>query len=216
MSNSAIPAKRSICVVFDDHTMFADSFSKVIEDLNIFISVHAFNQKDSAIQYLKNNSGTPVYFFLDYFLNDGNSLPVINEVKRLHKRIKIIIISSVSSLLHINTIRTYSPDAIVSKASGIDVLLDCIRTIEQNEHFYCPVMTQLLSSGDNQDTLPFSPREIEILHHFALGKSIMQTAEDIYLSKHTIVAHRRNMMKKSNSRSITELLAYSKRMGIIE
>ncbi|MFB2119291.1 hypothetical protein [Parapedobacter sp. 2B3] len=37
-----------------------------------------------------------------------------------------------------------------------------------------------------------------------------------YLSKHTIVSHRRNMMTKSGSKSITELLAYARKQRLLE
>ncbi|NMN36149.1 DNA-binding CsgD family transcriptional regulator [Pedobacter sp. SG918] len=53
---------------------------------------------------------------------------------------------------------------------------------------------------------------MEILQYFAHGSTIAQTAEKVHLSKHIIVAHRRNMMSKINS--ITKLLSYARKSEI--
>ena len=42
------------------------------------------------------------------------------------------------------------------------------------------------------------------------------TAEKFFLSKHTVVSHRRKMMKKTNTNTITELLSYVRKTGLIE
>jgi len=59
-----------------------------------------------------------------------------------------------------------------------------------------------------------SVREIEILHYFAQGFSVNETAEKFFLSKHTVVSHRRKMMRKTNTNTITELLSYVRKMGL--
>ena len=61
-----------------------------------------------------------------------------------------------------------------------------------------------------------SSREIEILRYFAQGFSVNETAEKFFLSKHTVVSHRRKMMKKTKTNTITELLSYVRKTGLIE
>lgn len=56
---------------------------------------------------------------------------------------------------------------------------------------------------------------MDMLYHFSQGNSIQETAEIAHLSKHTVVSHRRRMMEKTNSKSITELLAYARKLNII-
>ncbi|WP_157501551.1 helix-turn-helix transcriptional regulator [Echinicola vietnamensis] len=60
-----------------------------------------------------------------------------------------------------------------------------------------------------------APRELEILQLFTQGFSIDRTAELVHLSRHTIVSHRRKMMKKTGSKTILELLAFSQKHGLI-
>jgi DNA-binding CsgD family transcriptional regulator len=61
----------------------------------------------------------------------------------------------------------------------------------------------------------FSKRELELLLHMADGLTSKEIADKLYLSEYTVINHRRNMMMKSNTRNVTELVAYAFRKAII-
>lgn len=204
--------KNTIAVVFDDHLLFADSFSALIERLELFNTVHTFNEERELTQFLIKNSKARIYLFIDYYLKNGNALPLINQAKRLNKNVVIIVISSVVSPIAIANILSYNPHGFVSKSSGLDTILECLDTIEHCARYVSPIIREIdLASS----TIPFSARELEILQHFASGLSIAQTAERTFLSKHTVVSHRRKMMAKANVNSITDLLSYARKQELI-
>lgn len=57
-------------------------------------------------------------------------------------------------------------------------------------------------------------RELEILHHLAVGKTSKQIGDKLCISNHTVDTHRRKILKKLNCRSVVELshLAYKNRV----
>lgn len=204
--------KNTIAIVFDDHLLFADSFSALIERLELFNTVHTFNEERELTQFLVKNSKARIFLFIDYYLKNGNALPLINQAKRLNKNVAIIVISSVASPIAIANILSYNPHGFVSKSSGLDTILECLDTIEHGGRYVSPIIREIdLASS----TIPFSARELEILQHFASGLSIAQTAERTFLSKHTIVSHRRKMMAKAKVNSITDLLSYARKQELI-
>ncbi|QJB32199.1 response regulator transcription factor [Chitinophaga oryzae] len=207
--------KEAIAIVFDDHLLFADSFSALIERLELFRSVHTLCEEQELTQFLMKHSGVPVYLFLDYYLKNQNGLPLINVARRLNKQVAIIIVSSVASPTAITNILSYSPNGLISKSSGFDAILECLTMVGRGEQYISPAIAEINSNSNLKGATPFSAREVEILQHFAQGLSIAQTAERTYLSKHTIVAHRRNMMAKVNVNSITALLSYARKQEII-
>ncbi|SKA44513.1 DNA-binding response regulator, NarL/FixJ family, contains REC and HTH domains [Chitinophaga eiseniae] len=207
--------KEAIAIVFDDHLLFADSFSALIERLEIFRSVHTLCEEQELTQFLMKHSGVPVYLFLDYYLKNQNALPLINVARRLNKRITVIIVSSVASPTAITNILSYSPNGLISKSSGFDAVLECLTIIGRGEQYISPEVAEINTNSNLKSVMPFSAREMEILQYFASGLSIAQTAERTYLSKHTIVAHRRNMMAKVNVNSITALLSYARKHELI-
>ncbi|MFA4870815.1 MAG: response regulator transcription factor [Pedobacter sp.] len=206
---------QAIAIVFDDHLLFADSFSALIERLDLFRSVHTISEERELISFLVKHYDSPIYLFLDYYLKNKNGLPLINEARRLNKHITIIIVSSVISPTTITNILSYNPDGFVSKSSGFNVMVECLTTIIQGKQYVSPTISDIASSTNSTIKLPFTARELEVLHYFANGLSIAQTAEQTHLSMHTIVAHRRKMMAKVKVNSITELLFYARKQELI-
>lgn len=76
----------AIAIVFDDHLLFADSFSVLVERFNIFGAVYTFDDKKKITHFLVDHSKMHIFLFLDYYLKNENSLTLINEVKRLNRR----------------------------------------------------------------------------------------------------------------------------------
>ncbi len=206
-----------VAIIYDDHLLFAESFSMVLERLHLFKSVHLFvNNEHAYLQFLVKHFDAPVYLFLDYYLPQQNALTLINETRRINKKAKVIVVSSITSPSIINHILSYNPNGFLSKSCGIDIVIDCLRTIKKDELYLCPVMREIVNTKlGSPDNIPFTARELEMLHLFAQGLSIAETADRTHLSKHTIVAHRRKMMTKANVNSITELLAYARSKELI-
>lgn len=204
-----------IAIVFDDHLLFADSFSALIERLELFSAVHTFDDRKALLSFLIKHSETTIYLFLDYYIKNENSLILFNEAKRLNRQTKIIIMSSVISPIAVRNILDYKPEGFLSKSSGFNRVLQCLNTIAQGNQYICPVINEIIAHTAHVNKPIFSVRELEILQYFAQGLSIAQTAEKAHLSKHTIVAHRRKMMAKIKVNSIIELLSYAREQELI-
>ncbi|WP_316818689.1 response regulator transcription factor [Pedobacter nyackensis] len=205
----------AIAIVLDDHLLFADSFSSLIERVNLFSAVHTLNDERELTRFLVKHSQAPIYLFLDYYLKDGNGLTLINEAKRLNRQLIIIVMSSIISPTAVTNVLDYNPNGFVSKSSGFNTILQCLTTIALGEQYLCPIISEIVANTNHSSKIPFTARELEILQYFAKGLSIADTAEQVHLSKHTIVAHRRKMMGKADVNSITELLAYARVQELI-
>ncbi len=214
LQNKHIRTRDSIAIIFDDHLLFADSFSAIIERLKLFQSVQTFYHEEKLIDFIINNHKIPVYIFLDYYIYEKNSLMLLNEIKRINKSSRVIFCSSVKNPTIVQNVLTYQPNGFISKSSGIDIVLECVKNVENGQFYACPVITGTLNQYQEDEKVAFTAREIDILQYFAQGLSIAETAESTFLSKHTIIAHRRNMMEKANCKSITELLAYARRKNL--
>lgn len=202
--------------VLDDHRLFADSFSSLLEKTNVFTHVHIESDADKLISYLIKNPKKEVCLFLDYYLGEDKlSTDIINDIRRLNKKAYIFIVTSVANPSIIYQIKSYHPNGVISKVSGFDVILDCIQHAEQGKTYCCPVVKNCLEENQ-EEIVVFTERQIEILKCFAEGLTVPETAEKLWISLHTVVTHRRRMMKKANCNSIIALLAYARRQRIIQ
>ena len=204
-----------IAIVLDDHNLFGESFAVLLEKYRLFEKTHTFQEASKLISFLTHNSVKEFYIFFDYYLNNTNGLGVMTDIQRLNKRSKIIFMTSSMSWPVIYHMMSHQPHAIISKSNGLDILMHCITEVRAGNFYLCPTFTLLKEQNDSIIPVTFTPRELEILQYFSEGNTIVQTAEKTFLSRHTIVAHRRNMMAKANCTSMALLLGYAKQWELI-
>ncbi|HVX27024.1 MAG TPA: LuxR C-terminal-related transcriptional regulator [Parafilimonas sp.] len=65
------------------------------------------------------------------------------------------------------------------------------------------------------DEAKLSKREKEIVGRLADGLSSKAIADRLYVSESTVVNHRKNMLKKTNTKNVAELIQYAIKKGII-
>ncbi len=62
---------------------------------------------------------------------------------------------------------------------------------------------------------PFTKREIEVIREIQTGGSNKEIAERLYISHHTIAAHRKNIYRKCNCHNIVDLLQFCRQLKFI-
>lgn len=199
----------SHAVILDDHQLFADAFSLLLEKYQFFNLVQSFSQINNLIDFLIANGNQEIYIFLDYYLGQENGLSIFTEIKRLNKKAIIIFVTSVTSPSILLTILKYRPNGILSKSCSIDTIGTCLDAIHKSTLFLDQNIQTLLDLQQAVVTV-FTPREIELLRYFSDGESISKAAERTFLSPHTIIAHRRKMMAKANCNSIGKLIKFAR------
>lgn len=60
----------------------------------------------------------------------------------------------------------------------------------------------------NEDRL-FTKRESELLHCLICGLSSKEIADKLFISEYTVINHRRNMMLKTESRNVSQLISFA-------
>lgn len=207
--------KKSVAIIVDDHELFSESFASMIEKMKLFEEVISFKNEDGLFNYLLHHEYHIAFLFLDYYLEQKVSINLIKDVQRISKKIRIVMVTSLINPVLIKKLLIQGPNGFISKASSFEILLECLKTVEKKSQYICPRITELLAISATMDAAHFTNKEIALLQYFNQGYSIDKTAELTNLSKHTIVSHRRNMMQKTNCKSITELLWYSKEKGLL-
>ncbi len=106
------------------------------------------------------------------------------------------------------------------KASGLDVILDAIKTVAAGGAFFDPtiaglVLRRLLPQGSDASASPLTPRETEILVLISRGVSNNQIAEQLYVSLGTVKAHVAEILKKLSAADRAHAAAIAVRSGYI-
>lgn len=208
--------KFNIGFILDDHTLFSESFAKILETYLPFEYVKSFSEEKALVNELVNlQTKKNVYLFLDYYIGNKMLPMVLSDIKRVAKKAKIIIVSSITSPLLINDLLIYKPDGLIHKSDQVTDIIECVKSIQKGIPFITPSVSNMISQGSSADTLLFSPREIELIYYFSLGFTVEETATAVNISPSTVATHRKKMFRKSNCNNITELLLLVREMGIL-
>lgn len=214
---SDIPRMNRVAIVLDDHQMFTDSFTKILDDLKFFDSVLGFTNEIELKHYLlENYFPEQVYLFLDYRLKNCVVAKDIQDFRSLLKSPKVITISGISSPLIIKNLASLRPDGILHKIDQISEIRDCIQVVNKSKKYYSGFIKRtLLNYNLDPEKILFTGREIELLNRLSKGLTEEEIAKELNISPHSLSGHKEKMIKKLKFTHTNELIDYARKLAII-
>jgi len=109
----------------------------------------------------------------------------------------------------------------VLKESASEELVDAIRTVADGHCYLTPLiakdlLTILLNSpGEKEPGSLLTPRQREVLHLIAEGKTMKEVASVLNISPRTAESHKYEMMHAIGVQTTAELIQYGLRSGIL-
>lgn len=130
---------------------------------------------------------------------NGRNLPL--ELAKEHPQLTIIAL--VTSYLEDSTLKIY--DGIIEIN---DSKLKVINKLNQ--------ITQSSDKGEKQDDVELSKREIDVLVAVAKGLMNKEIADEMNISIHTVISHRKNISRKTGIKSVSGLTVYALLNNLID
>jgi DNA-binding NarL/FixJ family response regulator len=171
---------------------------------------------------------TPVdLIVLDYDHPGLISVETLSRIRSKLPEVGVLVISAAQQPDLIYRVLELNVHGFLTKTCDEQEIHDAVRAASRREKFYCTkILDHLLErtfSGpglplpdENCSPLPLTPRETDILRLVAQGFIAKEIAEILNLSTHTIYTHRKNILKKLNIHSSSELLLYALNNGLVE
>ena len=177
---------------------------------------------DDARQLIKEATERhPNVLIMDYQSKDPSHLELMKEVIDKETS-KLLIITNESKKEHIQSLLDLGIKGIVTKSCSKDEILNAIKSVSKDSRFYCNrVLDTLMDQEEeekeiNCDPTVLSQREYEVLKLITKGYKTTEIADELYVSVHTINSHRKNILKKLNLKSPTELIVYAMETGLVK
>lgn len=164
----------------------------------------------------------PDILILDYNHPDQFTLQSALKVRKLFPQLPLLIISDDNQKDQIFQLLENGVNCFITKTCDQQEIKDAIRSATGTQKFFCgKVVDYLLEKSfarpvDDCNPTPLSPREIEVVQLIAKGLIAKEIAHELHLSTHTIYTHRKNIMKKLQLNSSSELMLYAVSNGLVE
>ena len=155
---------------------------------------------------------------LDVNMNEVNTFKVVPLIKKEFPDLKIITFTSYNTPGLWKEAATLGIDAFLTKDADKQRLIATIAKVASNQVEDLEVENNLLDSNVKdkfiiEDVL--TEREIEILKLVAQGNTSQQIAELLFISKHTVQWHRKNIISKLNLNSARDMVKFAFEMGLV-
>lgn len=188
-------------VIIDDHSLFAEGLSKIIQDrfceadIQYFSTIKAFECAAIAGQEID-------LIISDIELPGENVFEFFEEYSQL----PILVISMHNKLHVIRKCLALKVNGYILKDDN-DKFEKAIDTVLNNGTYYSPKIKQKLTLLDAKEQV-LTPKEESIIKLIAEGKNNQNIADTLYISLNTIKTHRKNINSKLNINSTGELIKY--------
>lgn len=141
-----------------------------------------------------------------------------------YPEILVIVLSMFDDAVHIKQMMKAGARGYLLKNSEQSEVISAIRKVLAGEIYYSPgaarsVMDSLSRQGSKLSSprnVSFTPREKEILKLILADQSNQEMAEKLFISTRTVEAHKRNLMVKTQSKTIAGLVRFVYENGLIE
>lgn len=204
-------------VVADDHEIVRTALRQMLQEaqqshgLRFDLVAEAVNGLE-AIAAVK--AERPELLLLDLAMPLAGGVEIIHDVRRWHPPIRIVGLTGVTAGGLLANAVEMGVDALISKTSSMDVLLDRLPLILGGGRFIDPELATLIEQG--QQAANLTDRERQILNMVVAGKSNKEIAALLNISPKTVDKHRSSMMQKLDVHSVAQLMARALKDGLID
>jgi len=201
----------------DDHPLLRTGLRFTLdgmEDLDLI--GEASDGFEGVDKILKN---PPDIALIDIDLPGISGITVIQMVKKKLHDIKILALSSYSEKSYVTGAMEAGADGYMLKAISITALVDFLRDFARGENPVSPYLLDMVGpndAGEEPEPIHITPREQQILHLIAQGKSNKQISNEIFLSIETVKTHIKKIFHKLEVKNRLEAVAVARSRKIMD
>ena len=200
--------------IADDHQMITDGLNSFFKNEENYFVKGTFYDGNSVLKAIKNT--LPDILITDIKMPGISGIELVKKIKRDYPSIKVLVLSMFNESYLVRDISEAGADGYILKNTGKEELFRALDTILDGKKYYgIEVMNTLLNrvsrqkEGNMSEIAPLTFREKDILKHLVKGKTSKQIADAIHISIHTIDTHRKNIMRKTGTHNIGELINWA-------
>lgn len=199
--------KRKITVLLvDDHRIFAEGVANLLSGEAELEIVGCRFSGESALELL---GSTDIDLVLTDIQMPGMSgVELTEKIKEAFPLIKVIGLSMLDNQAVVQELIAAGAEGYLLKDIEKTELLEAIYTVVSGDYYYSTRIAQMLMKDLTGKEL-LTRREKEIIRLIVREFSNGMIAEHLFISEHTVESHRKNIFRKTNSKTLVGLINYA-------
>ena len=202
-------------VVADDHHILLDGLKALLQ-----------KQKDLEIAGMYDNGlslfddlpkSQPDVALVDINMPGLNGMELTKKIKEFYPGLPVIALSMHDDATHIMEMIEAGATGYLLKNVNDTELLGAIRAVSMGKMYFSQEVSDTITAyavnkqrkQEQAEEVKLTDRELEILKLISEEMSNAQIAAALFISERTVETHRKNMLRKTNNKTIVGLLKYA-------
>ena len=209
--------------IADDHPVVVAGIASIFQDEPGLALVGSANSSDQLFNCLP--QARPQVLLLDLNMAGQDYTRNIEQLQKDFPWVKILVYSAYQSYDLAKSLIAMGAHGYLHKSADPEQLLEAINQVHNGETYYHPVrkpkpaaskgQKEGMLTDDFQKRLSLSKREQEILVLISKGLTSQRIGKTLFISKYTVETHRKNILRKLDFNSSTELVKFAITQGLV-
>ena len=199
--------------LLDDHKIVTDGLALILsgdEEIEIMDVAHS-----GAMALAQLINQTPDVMLLDYSLRTSgeqaeyNGLRVAEEVILSYPGVKVMMLTMHDSIEVVVPCITAGVHGYMLKSERNSDIASAIKHLYQYGHYFSPEVAKDLAISIrkySETKILLTLREREVLESLYRGSGTKEIAEELFISRHTVESHRKNLIQKFEAKNSIHLI----------
>lgn len=208
-------------VLADDHQMVLEGLGLALsqqQDMEVLAKVSNGREVLKALEV-----ETPDVAVLDMKMPEMDGIVTAKRIKKEYPRVKILMLTGYKDARFMTTLIRIGVSGYLLKDRGQKELFKAIRNIAAGGEYFGDSVSQTLifelqKSGRKGVLNPprLTKREKEVLRTIVKGKKNREIADALFISETTVSKHRQNIMEKTDTHNVVELIRFTEENGLLD
>ena len=206
-------------LLVDDHPCVRDGLIRILEDFFTSIQIDEAENGQEAM--------TKVWEFdydlvlLDISMPGRDGLSAISQLKNIKPDLPILILSMLPEELYGPRVFAAGANGYLEKTSPSEELITAVEKILKGEKYMSSSLAEKIAINlvEETESSPYeklSDQEFQVMRLIALGRTVVNIADELSLSKKAIFKNRVSIKKKMKMSNNSEIIRYAIEQGLVE
>ena len=202
-------------LIVDDQSLFREGLDLVLHKVFPEALCTQAGTGEEALELVESNSFDLI--FLDIAMPGMNGIEVAQRILTNYPQVRILVLTQYSGEALIQHLVQLGVHGFLLKDSKADEIKEAIETLLAGESYLDSRINKSVKKATVKNTpaVVFNQREAAILLHLKMGKSSKEIAQLLQLKENTINSYREDMLQKTKTHNVAELISYAYENGVL-
>ncbi|MCF8255050.1 MAG: response regulator transcription factor [Bacteroidia bacterium] len=200
-------------LIVDDHQIMLDGIVALLNRSKQFEVIAQTTNPNEALELIKTKN--PAILITDISMEGLSGIELCKQVKSIKPDVKVLALSMFNDKETITEMLEAGVDGYILKNTGTEELLNALQKISLGQLFFSNDVTiEMLKTITQPKLVQTEPinltqREVEIVKLIGDEFNNAQIGEKLFISERTVETHRKNIFRKTNTKSVAGLIKYA-------